>query len=141
MTFTQSISICLQKYATFSGRASRSEFWWFFLFCTIWNVLSTIGANAIFGEDTPAAVITDLFISLVLFLPFYAVSARRLHDIGRSGWAMLWYLPVVVPVAIVESGYSVNELWGLTMLLTAPLWVWLASKSQPEENRYGAALS
>ena len=75
MNFGQAISSCLSQYATFSGRASRSEFWWFFLF----QVLVQIAAATL--GNTVAALI-----SLVLLLPALAVGARRLHDIGRSGW-------------------------------------------------------
>ena len=78
MNFGQAISTCLSNYATFSGRASRSEFWWFFLF----QILVSIAASMVsekFGS----------LINLWLLLPALAVGARRLHDIGRSGWWQL----------------------------------------------------
>ena len=78
MNFGQAISTCLSNYATFSGRASRSEFWWFFLF----QILVSIAASMVsekFGS----------LINLGLLLPALAVGARRLHDIGRSGWWQL----------------------------------------------------
>ncbi|CAN5553844.1 DUF805 domain-containing protein [soil metagenome] len=78
MNFGQAISSCLSNYATFSGRASRSEFWWFFLF----QVLLSIAASMISDKLNGLA-------SLALLLPALAVGARRLHDIGRSGWWQL----------------------------------------------------
>ena len=78
MTFVESIKHCLKQYATFSGRASRSEFWWFVLF----QLLVTAGGQLI------SQVLGGL-LSLALLLPILAVTARRLHDIGKSGWLQL----------------------------------------------------
>ncbi len=85
MTFGESIRTCFSKYATFSGRASRSEYWWFFLF----NFLVSLGCGMI--SDT----LSGLF-SLAVLLPSLAVGVRRLHDIDKSGWFLLvWLIPVV----------------------------------------------
>lgn len=78
MNFGQAISTCLSRYATFSGRASRPEFWWFFLF----QILASVAASML--GDTVAALA-----SLALLLPALAVGVRRLHDIGKSGWWQL----------------------------------------------------
>ena len=78
MNFGQAISTCLSSYATFSGRASRPEFWWFFLF----QILVSVAASML--GDTIAALA-----SLALLLPALAVGTRRLHDIGKSGWWQL----------------------------------------------------
>jgi uncharacterized membrane protein YhaH (DUF805 family) len=80
MDFMTSVKRCLlEKYADFNGRASRPEFWWFVLACFIFNVV----ANVVF-----ASWIASLF-SLALLVPSIAVGARRLHDIGKSGWLQL----------------------------------------------------
>src|SRR6218665_3904158 len=79
MDFFSAVNSCLGQYATFSGRASRSEFWWFFLF----QILAMLAA----------ALLTVVY--WALFLPGLAVGARRLHDIGRSGW---WQLLLIVPI-------------------------------------------
>ena len=75
MEFGQAISTCLSKYARFSGRASRPEFWWFFLF----QVLASLAATLI-GDWLNGVVV------LLLLLPGLAVGTRRLHDIGKTGW-------------------------------------------------------
>lgn len=68
MGFGEAISICFKKYVDFSGRARRSEYWWFMLF-TFLVSLVTCGIGG-----------------LVCLLPSYAVQCRRLHDTNRSGW-------------------------------------------------------
>lgn len=78
MTLVESIRTCFQKYFDFSGRASRPEFWWF--------TLCAFVAQAVVGAFLPGIA------SLALILPFLAVSARRLHDTGRSAWWLTSYL-------------------------------------------------
>ena len=84
MNFGQAISSCLSKYAMFSGRASRPDFWWFFLF----QILISLAASML-GETINSLV------ALGLLLPALAVGTRRLHDIGRSGWWQLLMLTVI----------------------------------------------
>lgn len=85
MNFTQAVSTCLQKYATFTGRAMRSEYWWFALFTVIVSVVASM-----FGE------LVNSLASLALLVPSIAVGARRLHDIGKTGWfQLLWFVPLV----------------------------------------------
>lgn len=85
MTFGESIRTCFSKYATFEGRATRSEFWWFFLFTFLVSA-----ATGIVSETLSA-----LF-SLGVLLPSLAVGARRLHDVNKSGWfLLLWLIPVI----------------------------------------------
>lgn len=85
MTFQESILVCLRKYAEFNGRAARSEFWWFTAFVTL-----AATAFAAFSEAWSTAFL------IAMLLPLLAVGARRLHDIGKSGW---WLLFALVPVA------------------------------------------
>lgn len=95
MTFGESINICFKKYATFEGRASRSEYWWFFLFTLLVSMATGIISEALSG----------LF-SLAVLLPSLAVGARRLHDTDRSGWfLLLWIIPVI--------GWIVLVIWAI----------------------------
>ncbi|MDY0106928.1 MAG: DUF805 domain-containing protein [Giesbergeria sp.] len=81
MDFFQAIQSCLGQYATFSGRASRSEFWWFFLFQVLVMAATSLLGDVAYG-----------LASLALMLPALAVGTRRLHDIGRTGWWQLLLL-------------------------------------------------
>jgi uncharacterized membrane protein YhaH (DUF805 family) len=77
------ISVCFKKYATFSGRASRSEYWYFYLFYIIIYVIGMVveGAAGVAG-------LSYLFI-LPIWLPTLAASVRRMHDTDHSGWFLL----------------------------------------------------
>lgn len=85
MTFVESIQTCFSKYADFSGRASRSEYWWWVLFV----FLATMAAGIVSDK------LSALF-SLAVMLPGLAVGARRLHDIDKSGWLqLLYFIPLI----------------------------------------------
>ena len=85
MGFADSITSGFNKYVTFSGRAARSEYWYWTLFTIIASVVAGIIDEIIFiGID-----IVGTLVSLGLLLPSVAVGVRRLHDIERSGWWLL----------------------------------------------------
>ncbi len=81
MQFHEAVRVCLIKYADFTGRASRPEFWWFALFVTL-----VASALAYFSQ-----AFSSVFLIAVL-LPFLAAGTRRVHDSGKSGWWQLWLL-------------------------------------------------
>ena len=83
-TFFGAIRVCLTKYADFKGQAARAEFWWFALFVTL--VTAALG----YLSQEFASVF-----SVAMLLPFLAVGARRLRDIGKSAW---WLLILLAPV-------------------------------------------
>lgn len=113
MTLMDSVRTCFSKYVTFSGRASRSEYWWFALFNFGVSVL--LSALEGFRSDGFAA---DAY-SLIILLPTLAVGARRLHDLGRSAW---WLLIGLVPLI------------GWIVLI-----IWYASRGDNGPNRFGEA--
>ncbi len=84
MTFSESIKTVFSKYADFNGRASRSELWWWVLFIFLGSLV--LG----FISD----ILSGLF-SLGTLIPSIAVTARRLHDIDKSGW---WQLVCLIPI-------------------------------------------
>ena len=103
----------LKKYADFSGRARRTEYWLFILFNTIIAmVLSVID----YVLESPGII--GLIFALAILIPSIAVAARRLHDTNRSGW---WLLITLIPAI------------GIIALL-----IFLVLDSSPGENRFGA---
>jgi uncharacterized membrane protein YhaH (DUF805 family) len=85
------------RYAIFYGRASRSEYWWFWLFAVVCDLVAT----ALINTDNVAVVVLGLIIYLVLILPTAAVGVRRMHDIDRSGWWLLFgMIPTVGTIAL-----------------------------------------
>ena len=90
MSFTEAISDAFSKYATFSGRSSRSAYWWFYLF----NILTLIAALLVDLALGTSGIIYAL-VGLGLLLPNLSVAARRLHDSGHSAW---WLLIGILPV-------------------------------------------
>ena len=102
---------CLNQYADFNGRARRKEYWMFALFNALISIVVE-GIGYVIGLD----FLGSLY-ALAVFIPMIAVSVRRLHDIGKSGW---WYLILLVPIA------------GPIIML-----IWACKDSQPETNQWG----
>ena len=86
MPIVDAVKACLRKYADFNGRATRTEYWWFFLAVLLGSAITSLIALRIYA----------LF-SLLTLLPLIAVGARRLHDTNRSGW---WQLLALVPFGV-----------------------------------------
>lgn len=144
MNIVESVKTCFSKYAVFEGRAKRSEFWWFFLFqAIIMYVIAPILDGVLFPPamaQTAAdvsgqmmAVQGDMAMepmmippgptpvfqgisSLALLCPSIAASARRLHDVNKSGW---WYLLVFTLIGII------------------PLIYWWVKAGDETDNRFG----
>lgn len=112
MSFSDAIKTCFAKYADFSGRAKRSEFWWFVLFLFLVSFLLEL----LLGST--GNLISGIF-SLATLIPSLAVGARRLHDTNRTGW---WQLIGIIPIV------------GWIILI-----VFMASEGDAADNQYGAA--
>ena len=89
MDFGTAIKTCFNKYADFEGKAIRSEYWYWFLFCWICGALAIIIDVFVIGIPFESFGPAYLIVSLAVFLPTLAAGARRLHDIGKSGWWQL----------------------------------------------------
>ena len=130
MTFMEAVRSGFSNYVTFSGRARRSEFWFWTLFAIIISVVAMLVDGMIF-PDLMTAQVTDagasfqsqggpisLVVSLGLLLPGLAMAVRRLHDTDRSGW---WLLIGLIPLI------------GLIVLI-----VWYVTEGTKGPNRFGA---
>lgn len=141
--FGEAISTCFTKYATFLGRASRSEYWYFFLFSIIMGFVTGFIDIILFGIDNSASPI-NLTFSLIVFLPSLAVAWRRLHDTNRSGWwvGSFWLVIVVytiIDTAIVSNTNSTVMLLCFLILLIYAfiLLFFLVQKGSLGPNRFG----
>ena len=79
------LKVVFDNYANFSGRAQRTEFWWFILVSLIVSAIA-LAVDRLIGLDFPPVFTISI---LAVFVPFLAVSVRRLHDVGKSGWMSL----------------------------------------------------
>ena len=140
MSFVEAVKTCLSKWKTFSGRATRSEFWWFVLFGFIVNIVLSMLVFTVAGASIVAADpsnplgpmmaiygsplgIVMLVVGLFLMITQLAAGSRRLHDTGKSGWWQLILLLTIIP------------LLGLLALI---FMIYLyAQKSQEGSNQYG----
>ncbi|MBD3785894.1 MAG: DUF805 domain-containing protein [Sphingomonadales bacterium] len=160
-SFLEAIRVCLSKYLTFRGRASRSEYWWFYLFTILaGNILPLFGVmlGVVLG---PGIVILFAILYLALLPPLLSVNVRRLHDVGRSGWwiggPMIMFPAIGILAAIAgiagsaaeDAGQLDGEMagplfaimvglavliglaYGITML------VFSVKRGDPGPNRYG----
>jgi uncharacterized membrane protein YhaH (DUF805 family) len=105
MGFVEAIQTVYSKYVTFSGRASRSEFWWFQLFYSIVVIGISFVSYAVSSDGGSGFLV--LIWELGNLLPVLAVGIRRLHDIDRSGW---WVLIALIPLV----GWIVLLVWDCT---------------------------
>ncbi len=156
---------CFKNYAKFSGRARRSEFWYFQLFnFVISSALNVVSQSLWYATDSYAFLSISYIYSLAVAIPALAVTVRRLHDTGRSGWWLLaYYLPIVLTVVLFViffvqllsefSFYKLDSIraedlpWTtvggvllsllLSLIFGILILVWLCTDSQLGTNKYG----
>jgi len=125
MGFVESIETCFTKYFVFSGRAIRSEYWYFALFALIGVILISeldfalnpeLFENETAWYDQPIGQL-ELIFQLAIFFPSLFVAIRRLHDVNRSGW---WLLIQITIIGII------------------PVLYWMIKPSDAKSNKYGA---
>ena len=184
MPFSQAIRTCLRRYADFKGRATRAEFWWWWLGCGLvagmMNLLQAALIASVAFEWWPgdwgfglwallafAVAQVGRIVTLALILPSLAVTSRRLHDTGRSGWwQLLWWSPASITLVLgaalflfygpfrlmgLEDSFSRDAApWVLHALVPAFIALavvgaatfilavtWLSRQGQPVPNRFG----
>ncbi|MEM9395048.1 MAG: DUF805 domain-containing protein [Pseudomonadota bacterium] len=144
MSFSGAVKSCFAKFVTFSGRASRSEYWWFFLFLVVLNIAAGAVDWAFFSTvteietDTGTATVAvsnqpvQTLAAALVFLPHLAVAWRRMHDGGRSGlFALFPLLMLISAVAVLVFGIGFADMFAsggrmdilftrLTLLITIP---------------------
>ncbi len=109
----------LRKYADFRGRARRMEYWMYTFFNLIFTIIAVVLDNVLgltFHEMIPYGYITIIY-GLLVFIPGLAVSVRRLHDTGKSGWMILvGLIPLIgfiwLIVLYVTEGQNHDNKWG-----------------------------
>lgn len=125
MTFSKAVASAFSKYATFSGRARRSEFWYFYLFILLVELIFTflITLITILGDSRVSNLLFNLLFgiysifNLAVLVPSLALTWRRLHDTGHSGG---YYFLGLIPLV-----------GGIILL------VWFCTDGQRGPNRYG----
>ena len=117
MTFAEAIGACYSKFFEFSGRASRSEYWWFYLFTLLLTWGAKLVATVTMPVDETGVYASVILESVVLLatLPTFSAWVRRLHDIGKSGW---------------------NILWAFTIIGIIPLIIWTCREGDKTQNEY-----
>jgi uncharacterized membrane protein YhaH (DUF805 family) len=111
MSFVDAVESAFSKYITVSGRASRSEYWWFLGFCVAFSFIAGLIESA--NDSSYLSLVFTLF----TFIPGITVAVRRLHDKARSGW---WLLISFVPLI------------GTLILL-----YWFVTRGTEGKNRFG----
>lgn len=150
----QAIAACLRRYATFSGRASRPEFWWFVGAVWLGSLLAAGLDRLLFGADPEDGGPLGLVFGLATLLPSLAVGWRRMHDTGRMGIYLLYPVTILIGLGFAASvlggigldtvpaleGPGLVALFGVMILfLLSPFIVlyWLLRPSEPGPNAYG----
>ena len=116
MDFQTSIKTCFSKYADFSGRALRSELWFFALFIVLGSIVTVIFDVMVLGYSVESYGPLNLIFSVAIFIPSIAVTARRLHDVNKSGWWQLIELTII----------------GILLII-----IWNATEGKKKKNRFG----
>lgn len=169
MGFVEAVKTCLSKSIVFKGRARRSEYWWWVLFSCIVSMAMSIGDKLIPDTNMLLVALYVLFavgVGIYLGIANMAVTTRRLHDIGRSGWwygASLLYnvaftIWIMIRIFGVAAGMDANsfantdamgdallkDMLGEIIIGFIPyviysivLLVWYCKDSQPGTNKYG----
>ncbi|WP_161785372.1 DUF805 domain-containing protein [Paenirhodobacter enshiensis] len=138
--FGEAISQCLRRYATFRGRASRSEYWYFYLFIVLGSFVAGLLDKGLAHNSSAAYML----FAVATFLPNVAVTVRRLHDTDRSGWWLGgWWLAAVIGGAAIglsavkgQSGAIVAVFAAAILVYGLALLVFMCQRGTPGPNRF-----
>ena len=119
MDFQTSIKTCFNKYADFSGRALRSELWFFVLFTLLGGIITVILDVMVLGYSIESYGPINLIFTVAILIPSFSVTARRLHDINKSGWWQLIYITII----------------GILLMI-----IWNATEGENKKNKYGSPI-
>ena len=119
MDFQTSIKTCFNKFAVFSGRASRSEFWFFVLFGFLGGIIAAIIDVMILGYPFEENGPINLIFSVALIVPSISVAARILHDINKSGWWQLLWITIIGGILLI---------------------IWHATEGENKKNKFGPSI-
>lgn len=153
MNFPEAINSGIRNAFVISGRASRSEYWWWIaftiLFLIVYNMIIAVlfGAAAITSEmqgagldeeNMKGTMVIAMLSNYLFMIPALTVGIRRLHDVGRSGWwmAAFWGIDILIRlVAMPEAGLTILAVVNLALALV--LLFWFVKRGTAGENRYG----
>ena len=137
MNLIESIKTCFQKYATFNGRANRSEYWFFFLFGFLTTICLSILDMALFPKNENGVL--GLIFALLTFIPFISAACRRLHDVNRSGWWQLLPYGIMLGSVLLTLISETLLVVGIVAAVIAGIVLifWLASAGENKKNRFG----
>jgi uncharacterized membrane protein YhaH (DUF805 family) len=149
MQFGEAIQTCFTKYFVFRGRATRSEYWYFVLFCFLVRIASAIGDLVVFGFGIYPRIGFEILTGLLLVIPQFAVLVRRFHDTEHSGLLVLGLIALAFVDGLIFRRYSVSDgpiLMSIGLdaivLVTAILFiiqfVWLVSPGTEGDNKFGS---
>ena len=148
MNFFDSVVSAFRNFFNFSGRASRSEFWWFFLFCILLYLLAISIAyedlvttlSLAGGENADPSEVIQAFLTswigiafLITFIPQITLAVRRFHDINKSGW---WYVGLQVAPSLLPSIF----IFDLISMMALFLFIFYMANEGGDDNVYGPSL-
>ena len=144
MGFIESVKTCFSKYSDFSGRASRSEFWYFTLFIAIYTIVLGFLLGIVIIIQYPEMSEQDidhffnifiLFLILPVLLPSFTVTARRFHDFGHSGWIQIGFYLLMGIFGPMDT----TQGFVLYTIVFVSFYVY-ASQKPIGENKYGTPI-
>ena len=130
MNFIEAIRSGFNNYFNFKGRASKSAFWYFLLFEFIYFFIAGFLLSMVGVNDDIFAVAT-IFLVLPIAIPGIAVTARRIHDFGKSGWMQCIFIPGFVIDEFLGTGMVI---WFVTFVIFA---IYCSQNATNGKNKFG----